>query len=52
MGKLVGVIFLDLKKGFDTVDHDVLLSKLRKYGFGDDAVKWFKNYLKTGKQVT
>ena len=38
-------VFLDLKKVFDTVDHDVLLSKLSAYGVTDLAYGWFTSYL-------
>ena len=31
------VVFMDLKKAFDTVDHDVLLAKLSLYGIQDSA---------------
>ena len=45
MGLYTGVVFLDLKKAFDTMDHTVLISKLKKYGFGDEAILWFTDYL-------
>ena len=37
--------FLDLSKAFETLNHDILLSKLRYYGMDPNVIKWFKSYL-------
>ena len=39
------MVFLDLSKAFDTIDHDVMLNKLMDLGFSDSAIVWFRAYL-------
>ena len=49
-GRYTANIFIDLKKAFDTVDHDILLAKLRKYGVENLELAWFTSYLTNRKQ--
>lgn len=50
-GRMTGVIFLDLKRAFETVDRKILLSKLGKYGISGIVRKWFDCYLKNRRQT-
>ena len=50
LGKLVGLVFIDLKKAFDTVDHDILCNKLELYGVQQQELSWFRSYLSNRKQ--
>lgn len=50
-GNYTGMVMLDLQKAFDTVDHAILMSKLKCMGFNDVTLNWFSSYLTGRSQV-
>jgi len=49
-GDIVFSMYLDFKKAFDTVDHEILLRKLHHYGVRGLANDWFRSYLANRSQ--
>ena len=44
-GCVTGTVFLDLRKAFDTVDHIVLINKLKSLGVARKSLEWLRSYL-------
>jgi len=49
-GKMIGVVFLDLRRAFELVDRDILLKKMEWYGIKGVVLSWFKSYLENRSQ--
>ena len=44
-GNITGVSYLDFRKAFDLVNHNILIDKLKCYNFDSSAIKWISSYL-------
>ena len=49
-GEITGLVFVGLKKAFDTVDHNILCQKLEHYDVKNHELSWFKSYLNNRRQ--
>jgi hypothetical protein len=50
-GNVTGLIYIDLKKAFDTVDHTIMIQKLAVYGVRGISWNWFFSYLDSRSQL-
>ena len=50
-GSQVDVIYLDYRKAFDQVSHQILIEKLKFYGICDPLLTWFRSYLEGRRQI-
>ena len=52
MKKKVAIVSLDLSKAFDTINHTLLLKKLKSFNLNSDSITFLQSYLSNRKQVT
>ena len=45
------LVFLDIRKAFDSINHEILLNKMNlNFGISGNALKWFDSYIKDREQ--
>ena len=51
-GELNGVVFFDVRKAFESINHAILLQKMRSQsGITDKELEWFSSYLTSREQI-
>ncbi len=51
-GKITGLVSLDIKKAFDSINHQILMSKMKdQFGIRENELNWFTSYLTDRQQV-
>ena len=43
--KLTAIVLLDMRKAFDSINHQILLDKLQDIGASVSVLEWFRSYL-------
>ena len=49
--KIMGMLFLDVAKAFNCINHEILYTKMERAGLGPMVIQWFKSYLNRTQQV-
>ncbi len=50
-GNITGLIYIDIKNVFDTVNHTIMIQKLAVYGVRSTNWNWFSSYLNSKSQL-
>ena len=45
-------LFIDFKKAFDSVNHNIIIKKIKKLGLHLNTIDWFRSYLASHTQIT
>ena len=49
-GGVIGAVFIDLRKAFDTINHQILLTKLSSFNFSQSTLNWIESYISSRSQ--
>ena len=49
-GRIIEIMNIDLRKAFNLVNHEILLTKLSLYGVNNLTISWFRSYLHNREQ--
>ena len=49
-GGVIGAVFIDLRKAFDTINHQILLTKLSYFNFSSHTLNWIESYISSRTQ--